>query len=336
MPRPVAQETEAVNADSFLDIVASVVSILIIMVLMVGMRIKSTAVDTHLSIAAVQSKSQLEKDVAVEQSLRGDVLKLVGETEEIQRETAIKGQQREVMVTMASAMEHEIDARRGQMDSQSQGQFDIARSVAQSRARLEELRRSKIQVETAEPAAVVVESYPTPISRAVDDSEVHFQIRRGCIVYIPLERLIEQFKGDAQRQVDKLRHDAEVTETVGPVGGFRLQYTMERRDVEADLSSRSRGGSYARLTRWTVVPESDDMGEAADEALAPNSAFHKALSKIRPGRTTITVWVYADSFDAFRQIRKELYRLGYPVAARPLPMDVPISGSPEGSKSAAQ
>jgi hypothetical protein len=78
------------------------------------------------------------------------------------------------------------------------------------------------------------------------------------------------------------------------------------------------------------------MGEAANEALAPNSAFRKAMAKIRPGRATITMWIYADSFDAFRLIRKELYRLGYPVAARPLPMDAPISGSPAGTKSAAQ
>ena len=52
-------------------------------------------------------------------------------------------------------------------------------------------------------------------------------------------------------------------------------------------------------------------------ALEPNSEFRATLSKILPGRTTITIWVYPDGFEAFRQIRKELYRLNYAIAARP-------------------
>jgi hypothetical protein len=46
--------------------------------------------------------------------------------------------------------------------------------------------------------------------------------------------------------------------------------------------------------------------------------------------------VYPDGFDAFRQIRQDLYRRGYVIAARPLPPGSPISGSPDGTKSAAQ
>ena len=80
----------------------------------------------------------------------------------------------------------------------------------------------------------------------------------------------------------------------------------------------------------------DALGEPPDVALNDGSAFRKALAKLRPGHHTITIWTYEDSFDAFRQIRKELYRLGFITAARPLPQGQPISGSPDGSKSAAQ
>ena len=54
-------------------------------------------------------------------------------------------------------------------------------------------------------------------------------------------------------------------------------------------------------------------------ALEQGSDFRQGLAKILPGRTTITIWVYPDGFEAFRQIRKELYRLNYVIAARPLP-----------------
>jgi len=85
-----------------------------------------------------------------------------------------------------------------------------------------------------------------------------------------------------------------------------------------------------------LVPLSQDLGEPADMALAEDSDFRRALRQFRPGRHTVTIWLYGDSFAAFRQVRQELYRLGYAVAARPLPADTPIGGSPEGSKSAAQ
>ena len=53
MPRLAPAESEPVNADSFLDIVASVVSVMIIMVMMVGLKIKYTPVEaTTLAIPA--------------------------------------------------------------------------------------------------------------------------------------------------------------------------------------------------------------------------------------------------------------------------------------------
>ena len=80
----------------------------------------------------------------------------------------------------------------------------------------------------------------------------------------------------------------------------------------------------------------DDIGETADEALAPNSEFRKALKSLRRGRNTVTIWLYPESFDAFRKLRKELYAAGFAIAARPLPPGEAIGGSPEGTKSAAQ
>jgi hypothetical protein len=85
-----------------------------------------------------------------------------------------------------------------------------------------------------------------------------------------------------------------------------------------------------------LVPVSSQLGEPVDEALAEGSEFRQAVSKLRPGRETITIWTYQDSFASFRRIKKALYELGFSVAARPLPVGIPISGSPEGSKSAAE
>ena len=183
----------------------------------------------------------------------------------------------------------------------------------------------------------MVENYPTPISHAVNSNEAHFQLSGGSIVHIPLQELLEQFQADGKRKAYKLAELPEITETIGPVNGFRLKYTLERRDLTPEeAKAHGRMGSYVQLKKWTLIPVVDALGEPPDVALNEGSAFRKALAKLRPGQHTVTIWTYEDSFDAFRQIRTELYRLGFTTAARPLPLGQPITGSPEGSKSAAQ
>ncbi|MGD0656014.1 MAG: hypothetical protein ABSA16_16890 [Thermoguttaceae bacterium] len=335
MPRFVKENTEAVNPDSFLDIVASVVSIMIIMVVMEGSRIKNAPVQA--AIRGDPLTAELEKDAREEQSLEGDILNSAEEIERLNREAATRSVQRDMLATTVSALEQKIESHRRQLDEQKRQRFDLARSLSESRFELDELAKARQQAETAESAPIVLENYPTPISRAVDSNEAHFQLSGGSIIHIPLQELLDQFQTDAQRKVYKLRELPEITETIGPVDGFRLKYTLERHDMTPEeVKATGRMGSYVELKKWTLIPVVDALGEPSEAALGEGSAFRKALSKLRPGQHTVTIWTYEDSFDAFRQIRKELYRLGFTTAARPLPLGRPITGSPEGSKSAAQ
>ena len=148
---------------------------------------------------------------------------------------------------------------------------------------------------------------------------------------------MEEFQSQARRQAHKLLDsEPELTDTIGPIEGFRLRYTLERHDISPeDMRTTGHGGSYVGLRRWSLIPVSNDLGEPGDW-LDQGSDFRQKLAKILPGRTTITIWVYPDGFDAFREIRKELYRQNYTIAARPLPAGEPIAGSPNGSKSAAE
>jgi hypothetical protein len=335
MPRIVRHDnTEAVNSDSFLDIVASVVSIMIIMVVMEGVRIKNAPLTA--SIPANPVNEPLQKEQMAEQAARSDLAKVTEELEKVRQETAPVAMERNGLATTISAVEHTIQDYRKELDGAKQSDFDLARGLSESKQQLEQLKQQREQAdhETGEP--IVVECYPTPISRAVDGPEAHVLISNGRVVFIPLEPLLEQLKTSAQRRIRELVNQSEITDTLGPVGGFRLKYTLARHDVEPDPANKVRGGSYGRLEKWSLIPTSNDLGEPVRLALSENSDFMQSLSKILPGRTTITIWVYPDGFEAFRQIRKELYRRNYVIAARPLPQGQQISGSPEGSKSAAQ
>jgi hypothetical protein len=266
--------------------------------------------------------------------MRADVMKTAEEIQQIEQETARRGMQRDVMATMVAAVEQKLRMQREQLDGTKRAEFDLARGLSESKFQLEQITKQREQIESTPAEPVVIESYPTPISREVDGPEAHLLVANGRVIFVPVEALLEEFQSQAKRQVYRLRDEPEMTDTVGPIDGFRLRYTLERHDVASD--GRGHGGSYARLQKWTLVPMANDLGEPVRLALQPDSEFRSQLKKILPGRTTITIWVYPDGFSAFRDIRKELYRLGYTIAARPLPPGQAISGSPEGSKSAAQ
>ena len=357
MARRREQETEAINADSFLDIVASVVSILIILFMMTGVKIKNTPVDLaaggkgdspHLceapfgpfrQMGAVpfSPRVELAGDLAAEQTMRDEVLKTARQVQEVQSEAVVRQQERDMLATAVAAIQRETLGKKEQLSAKSQQDTELDRAILDARLRLSDLQSQRRTIESAPAAPVAIESYPTPLSHEVEGHEIHFQLRRGRLALIPLDRLLEDFKTDAQRKVSNLRDLPEMTETVGPEGGFRMRYTLERIDTPPEEAIKTRhGGSYVRLKLSTLIPSSDDLGETLDEALRPDSRFHQVLGNPRTKDSTVTIWVYPDSFDAFRALRKELYRTGFPVAARPLSEGKPIAFSPEGSKSTAE
>jgi hypothetical protein len=153
---------------------------------------------------------------------------------------------------------------------------------------------------------------------------------------VPLTELVDVLKKEAKIKVYKLEEASEITETIGPIGGFHMKYTMHRTKVAMNTSQGTVIREAADLKQFILVPDAAVLGEPLDEALAEGSAFRERLKRMDPNRTTITVWTYPDSFHDFRRLKDELFKLGYLTAGRPMPHGQPIAGSPSGSRSAAQ
>jgi hypothetical protein len=101
------------------------------------------------------------------------------------------------------------------------------------------------------------------------------------------------------------------------------------------MMSNPRSVSYG-LLGWELVPERETRGETLESACQPASDFFRAVNSLNPQFATITLWVYPDSFELYRQLRPRLHDRGFLVAARPLPAGMAIRGSPDGSSSAGQ
>lgn len=339
MRRPCAEIND--QSDSFLDVVANMVGIMIILVMIVGVRAKNSPPETSETApppAAIPAPEKVLKPLAMETaSLESDVKRLARESQQLQIDLAGRTLQREKLALLAAAMEEELQNQRQSLDQASQIDFDLRSKMAVARQELQSLQKQREAVRVAAPQAVKIQSLPTPISKTVHGQEIHFQVRGGRVTHIPLDELLETFQTTARHKVWKLEDQAVMTDTIGPLGGFRMRYELGRFDLSAEEVQRTgRAGAVVRLVKWELLPVSLDLGETADEALQPSSQFLKALERKDHSRVTITLWAYPDSFDTFRRLKAHLHSDGYAAAGRPLPEDQPIGGSPEGSRSAAQ
>jgi hypothetical protein len=310
------------NDSSFLDVITNCVGILIILVIVVGIRAKKFPFGLT---APEDLTAERAEAIAVEQ----DVHRIAAQMTTVNRELEARSFERGQVNTLISAIERQLAERRAALDDQARKRYDVDRDLALAADELSRLEseRRRAQSSTA-PKTIEVESYPTPLGKTVYGKEAHFQLIGGRLTFIPFEALLDRLRSTMHDAARSLDSQTEVSDIIGPVGGFRLKYFMERFD--------SRQGSYVTVTHIEFLPASSQLGEPIDAALAAKSQLRDRLEMLSPRQYTVTIWTYPDSFAEYRKLKKELYSLGYSVAARPLLMGMPIAASPNGSKSSAQ
>ncbi len=313
------------GSDSFLDVITNFVGILIILVMVVGSSAKQ-AID---ALSAPPDSAELAKARAEAIDAEQDVHRMEAQVRGVQAELVARQAERNQVNTLVTAIEHELAERRASLDQESRSRYDLGRDLALARNELAQLENERQQAEKiAAPETIKVESYPTPISKTVDSKETHFQLIGGRLTFVPFEALVDKLQTVMREHSRKFDDQFELTDTLGPIGGFRMRYSIDRFDTP-------RGG-ILRVNHIELLPVTGQLGETIEMALAPQSTLREKLKMMSPRQYTITVWTYPDSFAEFRQLKKELYQLGYSVAARPLPMGMPIGASPNGSKSSAE
>lgn len=250
----------------------------------------------------------------------------------------------------------ELGALEGRLREESSGRdsdellVSIPRGrIEQARARLASLAEKKagldrvvVQLEGVPPARVALNkdasASKSPVAREVSGEEYHFEIRGDRVTFLDLERLLELAEKDARLRLRMTAPTRPIKATVGPVGAFSLEYELGPSPLGSlvDLLGGGAGGTSFTLLGFEAVPVRRVRGETLEMAVQPTSEFARVVNRLRPGQTTITLWVYPDGFRLYRRLSELLSRSGFFVAARPLPEEIPIRGSPTGSKSAAQ
>ena len=200
---------------------------------------------------------------------------------------------------------------------------------------LEKLQGERKRLEDQPEAVVAVEHLPTPMAKTVFGDEIHFRLKENRLSVVPVEKLIEEIRRDFERVVSRSR-DGRMDAAVGPIRGYVARYAMDKDREMISRSGQLQMATRVQLVGMTVEPLEEPYGQPIRKVLAGSSELDIELAGRDPGSTTITVWVYPDSFAAFRKLKEHLYARGFATAARPLPIGHAISGGPQGTRSNAQ
>jgi hypothetical protein len=332
-------QIEAPGQDSFLDVVCNLVGILIVLVMLVaaeakrGMVAAATAGQLH-AVDASAADAETQAAEATAANLEASVNELQAKIDRQTLELALREQERHQYQVMVTVAEQRLSEHRDQLSAEEKSRYDLQQQLASAQNELRTL--SNKTVTAALPRPKVLEHLPTPMARTVFGTEVHFRLLNHRLAYVPFEEIKERLKVDAPRQVPKLRDTPRAEFSLPEIAGFGARYILRRAEtqVETRLGTATQRGVELELIY--LVDTEPNLGDPVAQALAAGSELRARLTAHKPQSTTVTIWVYPDSFDDFRLVKAELFKIGFLTAARPLPMGEPIAGGPNGTRSSAE
>lgn len=287
----------------------------------------------------------------------GVLRRLLDELRRLQRELARLSEQRDRQQRLLAALQRQLQTKTAAADK-------LQEQLAAATERLETLQREQAAVDdrvqrvrlalqrsrrerdtmAAELAALQKAAGPVkelkhrvnPVGRQVSGPELHVRLLHGKVAVVPLEELAERLKEDLRKRRNWLLEYGAYEGTVGPLQGFAMRYLVERQTPSVlDEIRYGRGYVQFGVTYWELVPQPDLPEQMLEEALGLRGELRQRLAAA-PAGTTVTVWVYPDSFGEYQLLDAALHRMGFEVAARPLPFGIPVAGSPHGTKSIGQ
>lgn len=340
--------------DSFLDVVANVVGVIIRLILIawVGARSYRAFIDlppppppppaiADPAPLPDPTDSRLEELARRRQQVSRQAQQALRQQKE--KEEKLRQQQEKARreMKLLAAKRASLEQQQTQLQQQASDRNKVVKTVllsveelqARSNRLLAELKKAKEL-----PKATKKLRYRTPVSAVVQTEEMMFECKNGRVTLLDTAALLEEIRRVSRNKGEQLRDQWMVTDATPPVGAFRLRFVIEReRTVLDGPGGVPATGPYRYgLSSWEAEPIMAERGETVTQALATGSAFRKLVDNLEVQQTVVTFWVYPDSFALYRELRDYLHKRDIVVAGRPLPEGVPIASSRKGTASRGQ
>ena len=325
--------------DSFLDVVANVVGIILrlILVAWVGARSYKAVVPSAPPPALSKEEvaelpdpqdplaPELERQRREMSQMQARLLEQLQEWQKLRNDSTLTAEE----LTRLTAHSQEIESERKDLEDKTKKDGQSARAVALS---LDEIRqRSKrvmaeIEALNKAPPRKQTLRYRTPVSHPLQSEELLFECHHGRVTLIDIGGFLDEVQHNLNAQAgDVLRNTGRYSATTPPIGAFRLRYELNMNAMTSKPECS-----------WEVEPVVAARGETLDAALAADSDFRRIIDGIEPAQTAVTLCVYPDSFALYRKLRDYMHERDIVVAGRALPEGAHIAASRHGTASRGQ
>ncbi|HTU92027.1 MAG TPA: hypothetical protein VMF69_18230 [Gemmataceae bacterium] len=323
--------------DSFLDVVANVVGIILRLILVAWVGARSyKAVAPSAPLPALTKEEiaelpdpkdplapELERQRRELAEAQAHLLEQLKEWQKLRQDSTLTAEE----LGRLTAHVQEVDSEKQNVESKSRQDAQAVRNAALSLQEIRERSKSivaEIEALRKAPSSKQTLRYRTPVSHPLQSEELLFECCHGRISFIDYGKFkaeIDNVLSDGEKLRGTNRFSS-VTESVGP---FRMHYTAEidQYTMKSALS-------------WELEPIAFVRGESVEQALAPGSEFRRVIDSIEPASTAVTMCVYPDSFPLYRKLRDYMHERDIVVAGRPLPEGVCIAANRYGTTSRGQ
>ena len=327
------------GGDSFLDIVANIVGILVLLVVVVGVRAAGSVEMPETSTQIDREAIASEEKKAVRDALASqqDVARLTKQISIAKEESWMKDQARLTLAGLAKQLRSDLDAERAKLDEQDKAAYDQNNRLAQAHLELEKLAQEELSLMAIEaPEQETIEFDSTPIIRERVKDEVFLRIVNDQVAYLPITELKQEFERNLNSVRNALASQpgdyATIERVVGPIEGFTLRCIFQRQIVNTPQGASIIGGlAIARLEEY-----GSHHSEPIDSAATEGGYIHQRLAAIDPKKTVVTLAIYPDSFDVVPEFEQALRKQGFRVAKSLLREGARITFSPNGRETMLQ
>ena len=136
-------------------------------------------------------------------------------------------------------------------------------------------------------------------------------MRAGSVAVIPWDRLIDALKGEARRSAERNSQKDRFVNQLGPIDGFLMTYGLKSQSGMMTNGTSARLGRTIELEKFELDPTGDVVIESVAETLGTAGRLRLELATCKAQHTTVTVWVYPDSFNEFRGLKERLFAEGF-------------------------
>lgn len=324
---------EIPGGDSFLDIVANIVGILVLLVVVVGLRAGG---QSYLTTIVEPNSEALSKDLnlvatQINQDIH-DSKKLAEQAYRSSLEANAREEAREELAYRLTYLREEVNKERDNLDDEDRRSFDIGNQIAQASLEIEDLISEQISLSSSndlkEPEPIYHDT--TPILGKKITNLVRIRLKENKVVVLPMDQLLEEYRKKASKTHKLVLAEANpkkhLVSSFGPVNGF------EFRVIHNSQVITSGGNNYRSVN--LVVARLVETGESREEPFEAlydqGSLINLQLKEIDKEETTIAILAYPDSFDSLVDVERILREKGYQVTHHEKLADEAIEFSQNG------